>query len=201
MSDSYSEYGELKYIGENSILEYKKNLYLSAKATEICYMLLNREGDEFEEINEEMLSGESSNYAAIEAIIAGDNELALRLVGENSFIGSLLLGKYEEALNYPLNYQERAYIKQAFISIAEGDEKGLEENIIARIKQMRREAKIEVTMVDIFSLGILKAAKMRGMTCNVNVAELPKELLEDTTIDYDKWQLPIPEHVQKLLDN
>ena len=39
------------------------------------------------------------------------------------------------------------------------------------------------------------------MNCDIHVAEIPEDLLENTPIDYENWQLPIPERVQKLLED
>ena len=50
----------------------------------------------------------------LQAIIAGDNELALQLAGEKSMIGCILLKRYEEALQYTIPYDDDTYVNQSF---------------------------------------------------------------------------------------
>lgn len=199
LSNYYCRYGKLKYVAEGSTVEYKKYFYLSAKAVELGISLLNKGIHTFED-TENNLCNNGGIYAAVRAIIVGDNELALQIVGEKSMIGCILLGRYEEALEYTLPYREVTYITQSFISIAKGDEEMLIKSIKSRIKLVRREAKLDVTLVDEYCLAAMKLAKKRGMNCDIHVAEIPEDLLEDTLIDYENWQLPIPERVQKLLE-
>ena len=199
LSNYYCRYSELKYVAKGSIIEYKKYFYLSAKAVELCNRLLKKGIDCDEDTKKEILN-DKIDYAAAQAIIAGDNNLALQIVGEKSMIGCILLERYNEALEYRIPSDDDTYINQAFISIAKGDEEMLIKSIESRIRLVRKYAKLNVVMVDSYFVTILKLAKKRGMNCDIHVAEIPEDLLEDTPIDYENWQLPIPERVQKLLE-
>ena len=137
----------------------------------------------------------------LQAIIAGDNELALQLAGEKSMIGCILLERYEEAQQYTLLYDDDTYVNQSFISVARGDEEMLKKSVESAIKQIRKEARMDVTLIDEYSLAALILARKRGMNFDIHVAEIPEGLLEDTPLDYESLKLPIPEHVQELLKN
>ena len=136
----------------------------------------------------------------LQAIIAGDNELALQLAGEKSMIGCILLERYEEAQQYTLPYDDDTYVNQSFISVARCDEEMLKKSVESAIKQIRKEARMDVTLIDEYSLAALILARKRGMNFDIHVAEILEELLEDTPLDYENLKLPIPEHVQELLE-
>lgn len=38
------------------------------------------------------------------------------------------------------------------------------------------------------------------MSSSIHVAELPKELLEDTPVDYENWKIPRAEEMQEILN-
>ena len=192
-------YGELKYVAKGSVIEYKKYFYLSAKVVELCNRLLNKGIDCDEDTKKEILD-DNIYYAAAQAIIAGDYDFGLKIAGEKSMIGCILLERYNEALEYRIPSDDDTYINQAFISIAKDDKEMLKKSIESRIKLVRKYAKLNVVMVDSYFVAILKLAKKRGMNCDIHFAEIPEDLLEDTPIDYENWQLPIPERVQKLLE-
>lgn len=199
ISKYYMRYGELKYLVKDDVKEYKKYFYLSAKAADLCINLLNKGIQTFEEVRLKLLSY-GGIYATIQAIIAGDNELALQLAGEKSMIGCILLERYEEAPQYTIPYDDDTYVNQSFISVARGDEEMLKKSVESAIKQIRKEARMDVTLIDEYSLAALILARKRGMNFDIHVAEIPEGLLEDTPLDYESLKLPIPEHVQELLE-
>ena len=47
------------------------------------------------------------------------------------------------------------------------------------IKQIRKEARMDVTLIDEYSLAALIPARKRGMNFDIHVAEIPQGLLED----------------------
>ena len=199
MSKYYMRYGELKYLVQDDVKEYKKYFYLSAKAANLCIKLLNKEIQTFERVRRDLLSY-GGIYATIQAIIAGDNELALQLAGEKSMIGCILLERYEEAQQYTIPYDEETYVNQTFISVARGDEEMLKKSVESAIKYIRKDARMDVTLIDEYSLAAVILARKRGMNFDIHVAEIPEGLLEDTPLDYESLKLPIPEHVQELLE-
>ena len=199
ISKYYMRYGELKYLVKDDVKEYKKYFYLSAKAADLCINLLNKGIQTFEEVRLKLLSY-GGIYATIQAIIAGDNELALQLAGEKSMIGCILLERYEEAQQYTIPYDEETYVNQTFISVARGDEEMLKKSVESAIKYIRKDARMDVTLIDEYSLAALILARKRGLNFDIHVAEIPEELLEDTPLDYENLKLPILEHVQELLE-
>lgn len=210
-SDMIYKYGDLAfeyyYIGNQyyflleDIENFKGYYYLSAKAIEMCYKLYEKGvRSRFDKENSAIESNLSGRTQADCALLAGDIELALRLATKKSVIGNMILQNYEEARKYVEIENNSKNIQAMQLSIIEEDEKSLKKHLEERIKIVRREAKLGLTGIDRFGLTILKLAKMRGLSCDIHVAELPFALLEDTSIDYTKWQLPIPENVQTILE-
>lgn len=64
-------------------------------------------------------------------------------------------------------------------------EAALIKDLSKRIKEIRKWYSLNFSYIDIWGLGVLKLAKRRGMSCGIYVAELPEDLLEDTSVDYE----------------
>lgn len=55
------------------------------------------------------------------------------------------------------------------------------------------------TEFDSYGMALIKLAKTRNMTCNLNVRELPQHLLDDIPVNEEEWQLPEIPAVNKIL--
>lgn len=194
----YGIFAHQYYFAFEDIESFKGYYYLSAKATEMCYKLHEKGVKSI--ISGKIESNLKGRTNADRALLSGDKELALRLATKKSVIGNMILQNYEEARKYVELENSNKNFQAMQLSIIERDEKKLKKHLENRIRIVRREAKLGLTDIDRFGLSILKLAKMRGMNCDIYVAELPLVLLEDVPVDCTKWKLPIPENVQKILE-
>lgn len=65
---------------------------------------------------------------------------------------------------------------------------------------LRRQARATApTEFDSYGMALIKLAKIRNMTCNLNVRELPQHLLDDIPVNEEGWQLPEILAVSKIL--
>lgn len=198
----YYNIANKSYFATEDVEAFKGYYYLSAKAIEMCFILYEKGlRSRFDRENNDIESNLAGRAQADCALLAGEVELALHLATRNSVIGNLILRDYGAAKKYiDVEKENDKNFKEMLLSIIEGSDKNLEAGLRNRIVTIRKEARYEFTDIDRFGLTILKLAKMRGMSCDIHVAELPLILLEDTPIDKTKWVLPVPERVQVILE-
>lgn len=67
-------------------------------------------------------------------------------------------------------------------AIARNDEKMFNQHMRERIKVLRRQGSSMATITDSWELAVIKPAGRRGMSCSLDVMELPRQLLDDTRI-------------------
>lgn len=92
-------------------------------------------------------------------------------------------------------------IMALLLNVIQKDEELLRQNIVKYIKTKRREYSLDVIPVEESVLGILKLAYRRGMKCDIEVAELPRILLQDMEINYEEIKLPMEAEMLELLRN
>lgn len=69
-----------------------------------------------------------------------------------------------------------------------------------RIMMLRRQARAAApTEFDSYGMALIKLAKYRGMTCRLNVRELPQHLLHDVPVNEEEWKLPEDPELDKIL--
>ena len=130
------------------------------------------------------------------ALIAGDEKLALRILSARTLGGALLHSiisqdyEKEHALLGEIDSQDGS-IMALLVNVIQKDEELLRQNIVKYIKTKRREYSLDVIPVEESVLGILKLAYRRGMKCDIEVAELPRILLQDMEINYEEIKLPM----------
>lgn len=136
-----------------------------------------------------------------DAILANDWELALSITGEDTIEGLLLTGDYEKAKR-TLPKDSTGIgdeILRCMWGIACQDQPVLDEALKERIKILRRQGSHCAAILDSRGLALIQLARRRGMTCNLNVIELPWELLDDEPADKMGLSLPFEDEFQEII--
>lgn len=186
---SYEYLARMTYVAEQDKVKTLEYYYLAACAARDCIRAL-REGKRAISWNENhincALEDENSlHYFVKAALLAGHYDIALEIVTEDSVIGAMLLGEDERAKKYlpgdfeQINKYDRDW-DGVLWAILHRDEKLMNTCIKEYIKTLRWQAKNfnSNTLIAVFSLPLIRLAMDRGMKCNLNVYELPLELLE-----------------------
>lgn len=143
-------------------------------------------------------------YFSQGAILANEYELALKIAGEDTLGGALILQDYERACEMLPESPEdesicRNEITQCMWALAHNDEKLFNKYIEKRIRVLRRQGKIYAVTLDDCSLVMIKLAQRRGISCNLNVIELPQQYLDDIRIDTSGLFLPMVDEINSIL--
>ena len=85
-------------------------------------------------------------------------------------------------------------------AIAHGDEKLFNKYLEKRIKMLRCYARLSPTTFDSWGLAVIKLAQQRGIQCNLNVIELPYQLLDDIRIDTSGLTFPKAEQIHSIIN-
>lgn len=189
--------GENYLIANNDIEKFKGYYHLAAQAGEICYRLVeNGFITRPDYVLNNLKTRKNVLYYAKNAILANDMELAVKITTENSLMGAILMRDYERAKSFlPDDIKKipkEHDLEKILWTICYEDEDKLNLEVVETINVLRRQAKSypAVCFLD-GTLAILKLARQRGMTCRINVIELPLHILEDDTpINVDEWKLP-----------
>lgn len=136
-----------------------------------------------------------------DAILANDWELALFITGEDTIEGLLLTGDYEKAKRtLPKDSTDIGeVILRCMWGIAYQDQSILDEALKERIKILRRQGSRCATILDSWGLALIQLARRRGMTCNLNVVELPWKRLDDEPADKTGLSLPFEDEFQEII--
>lgn len=194
------------YICKDDILNCKKYFYLAAKALEMCYLLYDNGVPHGGANSYNITERRDQLLGSFWALIAGDEKLALRILSVETLDGALLHSiitqdyEKEHALLGEFDSQDGS-IMALLLNVIQKDEELLRQNIVKYIKTKRREYSLDVIPIEESILGILKLAYRRGMKCDIEVAELPRILLQDMEINYEEIKLPMETEMLELIRN
>lgn len=197
--------GENYLLAENDIEKFKGYYYLAAKAAEICYQLVEKGYTTRPDyVLKNLKTRGNVLYYVKNAILSNSRELAIKLATENSLLGAVLMKDYERAKLYlPEDIKmipADCDLEQILWTIVYNDEKSFNRQVEETVKFLRRQAR---TYPAIYfndgELAIIKLAAERGMTCIVNVAELPIHILDDIPVNEEEWKLPEDKELENLL--
>ena len=87
----------------------------------------------------------------------------------------------------------------AMWSIAYQNQSVFDEALKGRIKALRRQGSHTAVIIDSWGLALIKLARQRGLTCNLNVMELPWKLLDDEPADKTGLSLPLEAELQAII--
>lgn len=138
-----------------------------------------------------------------DAILANDFELAHSIAGEDTVEGLLIMGEYERAQRVlpqdPLTIQDE--LNLCCWAIAHQDQATFDKALQERIKVLRRQGGHCVTVLDSWGLAMIHLARRRGMTCKLNVIELPWQRLDDTPVNKNGLEFPFEAELQEIIQN
>ncbi len=136
-----------------------------------------------------------------DAILANDWELAISITGEDTIEGLLLMGDYEKAKRtLPKDYTGIGdEILRCMWGITYQDQTVFDEALKERIGMLRRQGRHCATILDSWGLALIQLARRRGMTCNLNVIELPWKLLDDEPADKTGLSLPFEAELREII--
>lgn len=189
----------------NDLKKFKGYSYLSAKSGEMCISLYEKGMRTYMTVTNRNLENRRNVLFYVQyAILANCNDLAVRITLEDSLLGSIVRKNYEKAKKYlskdVKEIKSKSFVDEIFWTIAYMDEQKMNQYIEKRIRALRSQAKIsQAVYFDNFGLALIKLAKERGMSCSLNVIELPQHLLDDSPINEEEWKLPEDKEVEKIL--
>ena len=197
---SYANYYLQIDIDTHKAKEYN---YLAALAGELIYRLLAKGFSHHISGSGMPYDFKKKNFTHTRnAILANEPELALRIAAEDTLEGALLLQDYERAQamlpEKPEDLPKYNELRQCMWAIAHGNEKVFNKYLEKRIKALRRQAKISPVTIDSWGLAVIKLARQRGISCHLNVIELPQSLLDDEKLDTSNLVLPIADKINAL---
>ncbi len=184
----------------------KENYYIAASVGVLCYEMIEKgfshhisdSGYPYD------FKKKNFNYSKV-AILANESELALKMTGDDTVEGALILQDYERACTIlPENPEDeflcKDEIRQCMWAIAHGDEKLFNKYMEKRIKTLRRYARLSPMSFDSWGLAVVKLASQREMSCDLNVRELPQQLLDDIKIDTSGLIFPRTEQIRDIIN-
>lgn len=204
---AYSSRASICLAINEDINKFKGYCFLAARAGNICFKLFDygfRTKSWAQTFVRNLETREDIFFYVQYAILANHKELAMQMALEDSLLGSMLIGDYEKAKLYLLQeikeVQYTSYVNEILWTIVYKEEKRMNQYFEKRVKLMRKEAKIGVPKyLDLFGLALIKLAKVRDMTCKLQVRELPQHLLDDTPVNEDDWLLPEDPELERIL--
>ncbi len=88
-------------------------------------------------------------------------------------------------------YQDEKFLKNILKALLNKDEKMFNEELIKRVKKLRRNMVGYLTVVDITSIALIKLAEKCGLSCTFDIIEIPKYFLsEEFNVDKQAFDLP-----------
>lgn len=194
-------------IGANDKEAFKGYHYLAAMAGEICFQLRDKgiKAKRWLDSPEHFLQTRDNNV--FHMILANRYDLAIRMSEPGGLSRSLLIGDYDRAKTLlPKDSKELkdSWYKEPQIlwAIANRDEKKFNYFFEKRTKAPRMEARCGLSdpiWSDEWGLAWIKVANRCGMSCKLNVAELPQDLLDDVLVNEADWKLPRDEELEEIL--
>ena len=185
----------------------KENYYIAALIGALCYEMLEKGFSHHVYDSGYPYDFKKNNFNfSRAAILANEYELALKMTGTDTVEGALILRNYPLACTIlPENPEDDSMstdeIRQCMWAIAYGDETLFNKYLEKRIKILRRYGRLSPTTFDSWGLAVIKLAQQRGIQCNLNVIELPYQLLDDTRIDTSGLVFPKAEQIYSIMRN
>lgn len=200
----YGYCAECYLLANNDTEKFKGYCFLAANAGSILFKLYDK-GLRANDVFAQSLGSRKNAYYYIQyAILANHPETALPITREDSVWRCILNREYDETVKYlPEEIKQEkftSYVNEILWAIVYRNEKKMNQYFEKRVKMLRRQAKAATpTEFDSHGLALIILAKERGMTCNLNVRELPQHLLDDIPVNEEEWQLPKDPEVDKIL--
>lgn len=205
LSCSYEQMARWYYLDYTDTEEIKKYTYLSGMALVITKILFDKGiRTDYKEIVEGNIK-RNMDFALYQLIAADEfeNVYTKQAVEENNLVMLMYNQKWEEAgrllEQLPDNpeeakeiyYVKPQFLKKIYMAIIAGDEKAFNEELAKRIKKYRRNMVGYSTIIDIVSVALIKMAKQAGLSCHVDVIEIPGQFFDASCrIDKNKVRLP-----------
>lgn len=202
----YSTQGEMYLQIEANAEKAKEHHYISALAGELCYAMVKKGfPHHFLDSGRPYDFKENNFNFSRNAILANEYGLAFRIAGEDTVEGALILQDYEQACAMlPHSPEDESIhkneLRQCMWAIAHNDEKMFNKYMEKRIRNLRRQGKIMAVTVDSWGLAVIKLARQRGISCDLDVIELPQLLLDDARIDPRGLTLPMADKIHSVLN-
>lgn len=201
---TYSYCGTCCLVAKEDTEKFKGYYFLAAEAGDICYRLCDMGLRTNRAYVENLKTRKNVLFYAQFAILANHKKLAIQIAQEDSLLGGILTKNYDKAKTYlPKDFKEIkdiSCINEILWSIVYEDEKKMNQYFEKRIKLLRRQAKVAMpTEFDSDGLALIKLAQDRGMTCNLDVRELPQHLLDDDPVNEEEWRLPEDHELRKII--
>ena len=183
----------------------KESYYIAALIGALCYEMIEKGFSHhvFDSGYPYDFKKNNFNFSKA-AILANEYELALKMTGTDTVEGALVSCDYPLACAIlPENPEDDSMstdeIRQCMWAVAHGDEKLFNKYLEKRIKILRRYARLSPTTFDSWGLAVIKLAQQRGIQCNLNVIELPYQLLDDIRIDTSGLVFPKAEQILSII--
>ena len=183
----------------------KENYYIVALIGALCYEMIEKGFSHhvFDSGYPYDFKKNNFNFSKA-AILANEYELALKMTGTDTVEGALISHNYSLACAIlPENPEDDSMstdeIRQCMWAIAHGDEKLFNKYLEKRINMLRRYARLSPTTFDSWGLAVIKLAQQRGIQCNLNVIELPYQLLDNIRIDTSGLIFPKAEQILSII--
>lgn len=88
-------------------------------------------------------------------------------------------------------FYDDKFLKKIYLAILDKDEVRFNDELLNRIKKLRRNMVGYLTYVDVVSISLIKLAKKQGLNYNFDIIEIPKYFFsDDFKIDTDRYMLP-----------
>lgn len=198
------------YIYDQENTSCIREVYLSGLTGIVGEALFN---DEFRAI-EERESGCSLyiQYSNSLYKLIATNQTQYFLKTQDNIIVNLWNGEFEKVLKYldtiepqtnldigNLYYSEQR-LKEIMIALIKKDVKKMEEELILRIRNYRRNGDGYITAIDFVSIAFIKIAKKHGMNIEIDIIEIPKFFFDDKLIEIELLQINLPHFLQEQID-
>jgi len=184
----------------------KENYYIAAFIGALCYEMIEKGFPHHVLDSGYLYDFKKNNWNFSKAaILANEYELALKMTGEDTVEGALVMQEYERACAMlPENPEDDSIrtdeIQQCMWAVAHGDEKIFNKYMEKRIRILRRYASLGSTTLDSWGLAVVKLAQQRGMSCNLNVIELPYQCLDCVRVDTSGLIFPRTEQIRSIIE-
>jgi len=183
----------------------KEYHYLAALVSELCYTMVAKGFPHYCYDSGRPYNFKKKNFVfSHNAILANEPELALRVTGDDTLEGALILQNYERACEMlPQNPNNGTAhtdeLWQCMWAIAHKDEKAFNQYMEQEIRSLRSQERYEPVTLDALGLAVIKLANQCGISCNLHVIELPQQLLDDTRIDTSGLFLPMADEIRTII--
>ena len=82
--------------------------------------------------------------------------------------------------------------KEIIQSVIQKNEQALNKSLVQRIKQYRKAPVGYSTLIDVFSIAIIKFAHLQNMACDINVIEIPPFFFNENECKIDILSTQVP---------